>query len=181
MLETARLLLRELTMDDLDELTELRADPLVMKYIGAQDRAKVEQRLRYYISHYEPHRFGMWGVVHKEQGKLIGWCGLMFLEGTPEVEVGYGVAKAYWGQGLMTEAAAASLRYGFEERGLARIVAVALPENTASRRIMEKLGMKYEKNALHYGFDCVYYAIAREEFRPDKSSFYGVHDSGVRG
>lgn len=171
MLETRRLRLRKFTMDDLDELAALRSDPLVMKYIGEQSREKVKERLRYYISLYEPHGFGMWGVMHKAEAKLIGWCGLMFLEETPEVEVGYGIARAYWGQGLMTEAAAASLNYGFNEIGLERIVAVAMPENTASRHIMEKLGMKYEKNVLHYGFDCAYYAIARDEFRPD-DSFY---------
>ena len=169
MLETRRLRLREFTMKDLDELAALRSDPLVMKYIGEQSREKVKERLRYYISLYEPHGFGMWGVMHKADAKLIGWCGLMFLEETPEVEVGYGIAKAYWGQGLVTEAASASLRFGFEQIGLERIVAVALPENIASRRIMEKLGMKYEKNVLHYGFDCAYYAITRDEFRPDDS------------
>ncbi len=176
MIETERLLLREFTIDDLDELAALRADPEVMKYIGVQDREKVLQRLSYYISLYGSHGFGAWGVVHKEQQKLIGWCGLMYLENSPEVEVGYGVAKAYWGQGLVTEAAAASLRYGFERAGLKRIVAVALPENTASRRIMEKLGMKYEKNALHYGYDCAFYAIAREDFRPHEHSLYVVHE-----
>jgi RimJ/RimL family protein N-acetyltransferase len=165
MLETRRLLLRKFTMDDLDELAALRSDPLVMKYIGAQSREKVKERLCYYISLYEPHGFGMWGVMHKAEAKLIGWCGLMFLEETPEVEVGYGIARAYWGQGLMSEAASASLRFGFEQLGLERIVAVAMPENTASRRIMEKLGMKYEKNIFHYGFDCVYYAITRDEFQ----------------
>lgn len=165
MLETARLRLREFTMDDLDELAALRADPLVMKYIGEHSREKVRDRLRVYIASYASNGFGVWGVEHKADGKLIGWCGLMFLEETPEVEVGYGIAKEYWGQGLMTEAASASMRYGFEQIGLERIVAVALPENIASRRIMEKLGMKYEKNVFHYGFDCVYYAITRDEFQ----------------
>ncbi|MBV9211813.1 MAG: GNAT family N-acetyltransferase [Acidobacteria bacterium] len=165
LLETPRLLLREFTMEDLDELAALRSDPLVMKYIGEQSREKVTKRLRYYISSYEQHGFGVWGVMLKGETKLIGWCGLMFLEETPEVEVGYGIAKDYWGRGLMTEAAAASLNHGFNTVGLERIVAVALPENTASRRIMEKLGMKYEKNTHHYGFDCVYYAVTRDEFK----------------
>jgi RimJ/RimL family protein N-acetyltransferase len=165
MLETPRLQLREFTMDDLDELTALRSDSSVMKYIGEQTREKVTERLRFYISSYGPNGFGVWGVMLKGETKLIGWCGLMYLEETPEVEVGYGIAMDYWGQGLMSEAAAACLNYGFNEIGLERIVAVALPENTASRRIMEKLGMKYEKNVRHYGFDCVYYAVTRDEFR----------------
>lgn len=163
-------------MDDLDELVALRSDPDVMRYIGNQSREKIEQRLRFYISHYEPYGFGVWGVVHKESGALIGWCGLVFLDETPEVEVGYAVAKPYWGQGLMTEAARAALRYGFERAGLERIVAVAMPENTASRRIMEKLGMHYEKNVHHYDHDLVYYAISRDEFYLD-DSFYFLHEA----
>ncbi|MBV9957576.1 MAG: GNAT family N-acetyltransferase [Acidobacteria bacterium] len=170
MLETTRLLLRKFTMDDLDELAQLRADPSVWKYIGEQSRAKVEERLRYYISLYEPHGFGMWAVVHKAEARLIGWCGLVFLDETPEVEVGYGIARAYWGQGLVTEAAEAALDYGFHKIGLERIVAVALPENTASRRVMEKLGMKYQRNVMHYGFDCAYYSITRDEFQRRESS-----------
>src|SRR5207253_11071343 len=122
MIETERLVLRRFTLDDLDELVALRSDPEVMRYIGNQSREKIEQRLRYYIAHYEPHGFGMWGVVHKDRGALVGWCGLIFLDETPEVEVGYGITKSYWGQGLMTEAARASLRYGFERAGLERIV-----------------------------------------------------------
>lgn len=157
--------MRRFTLDDLDELVRLRADPEVMRYIGDQPRERVAQRLQYYISHYESHGLGMWAVIHKQAGAMIGWCGLIFLDETPEVEVGYGVSRDYWGQGLMTEAARASLRYGFETIGLERIVAVAMPENTGSRRIMEKLGMRYEKMAHHYGHDLVYYALGRDEFQ----------------
>jgi RimJ/RimL family protein N-acetyltransferase len=171
MIETERLVLRQFTMDDLDELVELRADPEVMRYIGDQSRDRVAQRLGYYISHYKSHQLGMWAVIHKGAGAMIGWCGLIFLDETPEVEVGYGVARDYWGQGLMTEAARASLRYGFEKIGLERIVAVAMPENLASRRIMEKLGMRYEKNVHHYGHELVYYALGREDFRAGDSLY----------
>ena len=171
MIETERLLLRRFTSEDADKLVALRADPEVMRYIGSQSREKVLQRLGYYLSLYESHGFGMWAVVHKQIGALIGWCGLMYLDGTEEVEVGYGVAKQYWGQGLMTEAARASLRYGFERARLERIVAVAMPENAASRRIMEKLGMRYEKNARFYNHDLVYYAISRDGFRTDDSYY----------
>lgn len=176
MIETERLVLCQFKLEDLDALVQLRADPEVMRYIGDQSREKVEQRLRYYISHYESHGFGMWAVIDKSTGAMAGWCGLVFLDETPEVEVGYGVARDYWGRGLMTEAARASLRYGFERVGLERIVAVAMPENTASRRIMEKLGMRYEKNVFHYGHDLVYYAITREDFQPG-DSFYQLHDT----
>ncbi len=171
MIETERLILRRFTPEDLDELAALRADPEVMRYIGEQPRAKVEQRLNYYISLYESRGLGMWAVIDKGTGALIGWCGLIFLDGTGEVEVGYGAAKRYWGQGLMSEAARASLRYGFERAGLRRIVAVAMPENLASRRIMEKLGMRYEKRANFYGHELVYYSISRDEFDYGNSAY----------
>jgi ribosomal-protein-alanine N-acetyltransferase len=98
------------------------------------------------------------------------------LEDSGETEVGYGFDKPFWGQGYATEAAAAWLRYGFETAGLARIVAVAIPENTASRHVMEKLGMKYERDATHYGHECAFYAITREEFAP-RGGFYALHDT----
>ena len=176
MIETERLVLREFTLDDLDRLVELRSDPEVNRYLGDQSRGRVEERLRCYISLYRSHGFGVWGVVDKAEDALIGWSGLMFLDGTPEVEVGYGVARPFWGQGLMTEAARACLRYGFERAGLPRIVAVAMPENLPSRRIMEKLGMRYEKNAHFYNHELAYYAINRDQYRPDQS-FYLLRES----
>ena len=101
-------------------------------------------------------------VVHKQSNKLIGWCGLSYLD--EDVEIGYGIAKPYWGQRFASEAAAASIKYGFEELKLDRIVAVAWPDNIISRRVMDGLGMKYVKMAHYYHAEVVYYAISREEY-----------------
>jgi len=169
-------MMRPLTADDLDELAALRSDTLVMKYIGEQTREKVAERLRFYLESYEKNGYGACGISLKGRTELIGWGGLQPLEETGEVEIGYGFQTPYWGKGFASEAAGAWLRYGFEHVGLKRIVAIALPGNTASWRVMEKLGMKYEKNAKHYGFDVVYYAIAREDFQPDKNALYVLHD-----
>lgn len=169
-------MMRPLVAGDLDELAALRSDPQVMKYIGEQTREKVAERLRFYIDSYEKNGFGACGISLKGETPLIGWSGLQPLEDTGEVEVGYGFQVPYWGKGYASEAAAAWLRYGFEHIGLRRIVAIALPDNTPSWRVMEKLGMKYEKRANHYGFDVVFYAIAREDFQPDENAFYLLHD-----
>jgi Acetyltransferases, including N-acetylases of ribosomal proteins len=169
-------MMRPLTADDLDELAALRSDPQVMKYIGEQTREKVAERLRFYIESYEKNGYGACGISLKGETALIGWSGLQPLEDSGEVEIGYGFQTPYWGKGFATEVAAAWLRYGFEHIGLKRIVAIALPDNTASWRVMEKLGMKYEKNAKHYGFDVVYYAIAREDFQPDENALYVLHE-----
>jgi RimJ/RimL family protein N-acetyltransferase len=84
----------------------------------------------------------VWAVVHKKHQKLIGHCGFKFLENTPEVQIGYLLLPSYWGRGLATEAASAALKYGFEVAKFGRVVAIAKPENIASRRVMEKVGKR---------------------------------------
>ena len=178
-IETDRLLMRPITPDDLPALIRLRADEDVSRYIGGramQSPEMIEQRFRFYLACHEQRGYGMAMILRKADGEVLGWGGLQPLEETGETEVGYGFDKPYWGQGYATEAAAAWLRYGFEQAGLARIVAVAIPKNTASRHVMEKLGMKYEREAEHYGSNCVFYAITRAEFAP-RTGLYVAHDS----
>jgi len=156
-------------MADLNDLLAIRSDPEVMRFIGAgQPHAKdqVRDALEHILSVWKQHGFGRWAIIHKPDKKLIGWCGLAFLDKTEEIEIGYGIAKEYWGRGLTTEAAAATIRYGFEELKLSRIVAVAMPENIASRRIMEKIGMRYEKTGHWYEEELVYYVISQDEYEP---------------
>ncbi len=166
-IETPRLYLRQFSMDDLDDLFAIRSDPEVMRFIGEsrpQSLDQVRDALENVISVWKQHGFGRWAIVHKGDEKLIGWCGLAFLDNTDEIEIGYGIAKEYWGKGLTTEAAVVSIKYGFEDLKLNRIVAVAMPENIASRRIMEKMGMRYEKTGYWYEAELVYYVIMRDEY-----------------
>jgi ribosomal-protein-alanine N-acetyltransferase len=102
-------------------------------------------------------------MVRKTDGETIGSCGLQPLEigGRDEVEVGWWLARGCWGKGLATEAARSVLRYAFERAGLARVIAIAMPENLASRRIMEKIGMRYESETEHKGFRVVLYSASR--------------------
>lgn len=168
-IETERLLMRPVTRDDLPTLLRFRADPEVSRYLGGPEMSTPEfiaRRLEFYLDCHERRGFGMCALLRKPDAEMIGWSGIQPLEDSGEVEVGYGFARPFWGKGYATEAAAAFLRYGFETVGLPRIVAVASPENAASRHVMEKLGMRYEKNARHYNTDCVLYAITREEFTP---------------
>jgi RimJ/RimL family protein N-acetyltransferase len=146
-IETARLYLRQFMPNDLDELYRIYSDPEIMKYVGkgVRTRAETESAIHNMLKHWEENNFGMWAVVHKTDRKMIGRCGLCFLDKTPEVELGYALDKLYWNQGLATEASIASLNYGFEILQLERIVAIARPENIASQRVMQKVGMKYEK------------------------------------
>lgn len=165
-IETSRLRLRHFTLNDLNQLYPIYSNPEVNKYIGKGAKTEDETRaaLMKMIQHWQ-HGFGMWAVVHKESNKLIGRCGLCFLDNTSEVELGYALDKPYWNLGLATEGSLASLKYGFEIVGLERIVGIARPENVASQRVMQKVGMTYEKNAYFYNSEVVYYAIARQAFQ----------------
>jgi RimJ/RimL family protein N-acetyltransferase len=163
-IETSRLRLRLFTPDDLDALYAVTSDPEVMKYLGTSDprsREKTRATIDAILRHWTEHGFGIWALEHKAEQRLIGWCGLQLLEKTPEIELAYLLAKAYWNQGLATEAARAAIEYGFGELKLKRIVAIARPENVGSYRVMEKVGMKYERDAHYYNVDVVYYAVER--------------------
>ncbi|MBE9035307.1 GNAT family N-acetyltransferase [aff. Roholtiella sp. LEGE 12411] len=168
-IETPRLQLRQFILDDFDNLFRLYSDAEVMKYLSLRTREQTQASLHKHIQHWQQHNFGMWAVIHKDSSKLIGRCGLGFLENTPEVELGYVFDKSYWNMGLGTEASQATLQYGFKELKLERIVAIAKPDNIASVRVIQKIGMKYQKNAHYYGHDVVYYAISRSEWQPDDS------------
>lgn len=165
-IETVRLHLRQFVVDDLDELYRIYSNPEVTKYVGKGSKSKeeTEEALLSMLEHWQQNGFGMWAVINKIDNRLIGRCGLCFMDNTLEVELGYLLNEFYWGQGLATEASLAALKFGFEVLKLERIVAVAMPENFASRHIMEKVGMKFEKNAHYYKNDVVYYSLLRQDF-----------------
>ena len=153
-------MLRPPTLDDLDAWHAIYVDAEEVWY-GAprstldENRAKLERQ----IAHFQQHGFGMCTV--ELAGETIGAAGLQHLEGGPEIEVGYRFLNEHWGHGYATEAATASVAYGFDELRLDRIVAVALESNIASRRVLEKCGL-YEIGVSHvYGLEHVKYEIRR--------------------
>lgn len=166
MTETKRLLHRNFTLNDLDRLIEMRLSAGVMKYIGGkkmQNPEALKQRLQFYISCYDKS-IGMQAIIWKETGLMIGWSGLQPLENSDEIEVSYGMIKDFWGKGIGFETGHFWLNFGFKQLGLERIVAVADKENVGSWKIMEKLGMKFEKEELHYSMNCLVYAISKNQF-----------------
>ena len=169
-IETRRLILRIFRPDDLDQLALILGDPEVMKYLGIvagkpMSREETADVLQSFIKSWEKYGLGRLAIVEKESGQLIGCCGLRLLEGTPEIV--YVLGKAYWGKGYATEAARACLRHGFESLNLKRIVAVTRHGNLASQRVLERVGMRYEKEVTHYGVGGMGYVITLEEFEPD--------------
>ncbi len=166
-IETERMILRKFTTDDLEEFYQIRSDPDVMKTLPAVKPRTREETL-FIINRnnerWENQKFGIWAVEYKKDKKLIGYCGLQYLEDTPEVEIIYAIIEQFWGQGLITEAGQASFTYGFEKMNLDKLVGIALPDNIGSRRVMEKLGMIFEAETRNFGVGCVRYAITKEDF-----------------
>ncbi len=148
-LETPRLVLRRWREEDVAPMAAIHADPEVMRWIrdgSVRDEQQTRRGIEAWESEWESQGFGLFALELRSTGKLAGFTGLSvphFLpEVMPAVEVGWRLGRSHWGQGLATEAAAAAVRFGFEERGLERIVSIAQVGNDASERIMTKLGMR---------------------------------------
>jgi RimJ/RimL family protein N-acetyltransferase len=165
-IETKRLVIRSFTPQDAPALHErVFGDPEAMRFIPRGASPSVERTrgsIERFIAHERQNGFALWAVELKEIGELIGDAGLYLVEGTgPEVEVAYHFGKEWWGQGYATEAAKASIQFGFRECGLTEIIAICFPEHIASRRVMEKAGMKFVGPARYYGLDLVKYVATR--------------------
>lgn len=163
-LETKRLILRHLVMDDLDELYALYRDPEITKYIpdAPRSREEAQEELEWHMHGHPRHpELGLWATIHKETGKFIGRCGLLpwEIDGQQEVEVAYTIARAYWRQGLGSEAAQAILQYGFGKLGLSRLICMIDPENAASQKVAERIGMTFERQVDGYEGDNVPFYI----------------------
>ena len=142
-LETPRLLLRRWRPDDLDTLARWQADSELMRYMGKPSfsRKETEAHLADYERHWAEHGFGLWAVEEKEAGVLIGRAGLAYHREWPhDPEVGWLIDTPWQRKGLATEAGAGCIVYAFGELDFPRVVSIAVAENAASRRVMEKLG-----------------------------------------
>ncbi|HVE57462.1 MAG TPA: GNAT family N-acetyltransferase [Pyrinomonadaceae bacterium] len=166
MLETARLILRPFNKNDVDSVFAMRSSADVMRFIREPQtrRDEAESWINLISSRWETEKIGFCAVIEKSSNQFIGWCGLWRLKETDEIEVGYALVKDFRGKGCASEAAEAFLTYGFEELDLKEIVAVARPENRASWRVMERLGMTYDYTGKFYERDLVHYSITKKEF-----------------
>ena len=139
-------------MDDLDDLLAIFSDPKVMRSFDGVlfDRTMMKKWVGRNLDHQDRHGYGLFSVILKSNGELVGDCGLEHMEvgGSPEVEIGYDFRSTYWGQGLATEAAAAVRDYAFQELGLDRVISLIRPDNPASMRVAEKIGMLKEKELM---------------------------------
>lgn len=148
-LETERLILRRLTMEDVEPLYPMYSDPEVRQYFPDRTLTYEETRreIAWFVNHaYEEIGFGLWATVDKATGNVIGRCGLLSweIEGRNEIEVAYLLGKEHWGQGLATEAARGIVRYAFEQLNLSRLICLVDPGNIASQNVAQKIGMSLE-------------------------------------
>ncbi len=145
-IETKRLVLRDLTREDLDDLAALYADPRVRQYFpdGTLTRSQTLKELEWIIEiYYGTYGYGLWAVILKDSGELVGRCGLLPWEigGRTEVEVAYLLGTRWWGHGLATEAALAIVEFAFATLAVDRLIAMVDPHNEASRNVAMKVGM----------------------------------------
>ena len=150
LIETDRLLIRPWEPRDDAGFREMVGDPEMMRYIsgGMQwDEERIAEFHARQRRHLASHGCCMGALVERASGELAGVCGLQPLRVSSDLEVGWWVAKHLWGRGLATEGGAAALRFGWEQLGLRRVKAIAEPENRASLRVMQKLGLRFERLA----------------------------------
>jgi ribosomal-protein-alanine N-acetyltransferase len=145
-IKTERLVLRHLTMADLDALAVLYSDPEVRRYFPDRTRTyeQTREELEWIIDvYYVRYGYGLWATILKETGAFIGRCGLLpwEIEGRTEVEVAYLLDKSCWGRGLATEAASAIVDYAFATLPVERLICMVDPENSASTAVAAKVGM----------------------------------------
>jgi len=168
-LTTARLSLRPFSDQDAEALYSILRGEDVLKYFpwpGPPPLERVQRFITRQLAHWGEHGFGWWAVELSAQPGLLGWNGLQYLPETGEIEVGYLVSKSFWGQGIATEGAQASLKFGFETLNLENIIALVHPENKASIRVIEKLGMAFDFQAEYFGMQVRHYSLSRACFAP---------------
>ena len=159
--------MRPIEASDLDALAAIWVDPEVTRFLPSRgvpiSREKTEKALVSFLEHWQTRGYGIWAIVKNTSSEMVGYCGLRYLDELDEVEVLYGLDKAYWGRGIATQATKASISYGFNVTNLDRIIAMALPDNQASKRVMEKSGLQYEKQIHIFNLNGLYYSITRPQ------------------
>ncbi len=169
-LETSRLLLREVDQSDVEDFYKMDSDPDVARYVGGkpvQSHAKCLEAIQFIQNQYLTYGIGRWSVILKDTGEFIGWSGLKRMDGqwvnghTGYVDLGYRFQQQHWGKGYATEIAQATLNYGFSDLGLDNICAFADLKNTASLHVLIKIGLQRGNDFEFEGNVCVWFEQAK--------------------
>jgi RimJ/RimL family protein N-acetyltransferase len=166
-IETERLMLRRLTAGDAEAIFEVIGDPVAMQYYPQPYTREdaviwVERNLR----RYQEYGYGIFAMVLKSSGEVIGDCGLarQMVEGESMLEVGYHLQRLHWGRGYATEAARGCMDYAFTELGAEEVVSLIRPQNLPSRRVAERNGMQVVREVSFGELPHLLYAMRREKY-----------------
>jgi RimJ/RimL family protein N-acetyltransferase len=163
-LHTERLTLRPIVSGDTAAYYRIYQTEGVLQYFpnpAPPPLEKVERFVAHQQIHWEKYGYGNWGILSPGEEQVIGWAGLQFLPETNETEVGYLLDKAYWGKGYATEAAQASLDYGFSYFDFPEIIALVHPDNLASLKVAAKCGMTAVERKVYWGIELVRHILKR--------------------
>jgi RimJ/RimL family protein N-acetyltransferase len=159
-LTTPRLTLRAWTLEDAPQLFDILQQKDILRYFPNQVAPsidKVQRYIRHHQDHWQVHGWGHWAVASQKTGAVLGWVGLEYLEDVQETEVAYLLSNRAWGRGLASEAASATVRYGFEQAGLQKIIGLVHPENIASARVLQKSALSFHQRVTLWGMELDWY------------------------
>jgi RimJ/RimL family protein N-acetyltransferase len=161
-LTTPRLSLRAWSEGDAEALFAILQEKDILRYFpnpAARALERVQRYIGHQLNHWQAHGYGHWAVASQETGEVLGWVGLEYLEDVRETEVAYLLTTRAWGMGLATEAAQASVRFGFEQAGLQKLIGLVDPENIASARVLQKCGMNLHQRVALWGMELDWYEV----------------------
>jgi RimJ/RimL family protein N-acetyltransferase len=165
---TSRLNLRPFAPADAGPFHQILCGKDVLRYFPRSEpppRERVEKWIQQVLAHWQAHGYGLWAVESRASGALMGRSGLQWLPETNEIEVDFLLGENFWGQGFATEAGQAGLRFGLEKLAVEFVVGIVHPENLASQRVLEKIGMTRRERACYFGMDCFRYTVDRPTLR----------------
>lgn len=174
-LETERLILRDLLVTDLEGMFELDSSPLVHQYLGnnpIKTKQQAKEAIQFIRKQYEEFGIGRFAAIEKSSGDFIGWSGLKLNAGEKEelngfqnfIDIGYRFIPRYWGKGYATESSLATLRYGFETMNYPIIYGAAETDNSASNKILQKIGLQFVNDFSYDDIPCKWYESKKEDY-----------------
>jgi RimJ/RimL family protein N-acetyltransferase len=166
-LQTPHLLLRAWTTRDAEVWFNILHEEDILRYFpnpAPPDREKAEPYIAHHLTHWRTRGYGHWVAVAKQDGLVVGWCGLEYLPELDETEVAYLFSHRVWGRGYATEAARAAVRFGFESAGLEAITGLVHPDNVGSVRVLEKCGLTFAEQITLWGMGMSRYRITRARY-----------------
>lgn len=167
-IETQRLILRPMQDSDLDTFLSLFSDPVAMRYFpSTKNEAAVREWMIRIKERLKEDGISFYSVVRKSDREIVGYCGLILqqdVDGTDEIEVGYGLLNKFWGNGYATEAADACIRYGFDVKGFNRIISLIRPQNSGSVNVALRNGLHFEKNVIRWELPHGVYVIQKDHY-----------------